>query len=267
MAKRKTRTLENTVAAIQQRHGRRALSKGDYRRAEVQHPHVSSGFPALDAVTGCGGFPLGAASILRGHTTSGKLTLAYKVLANAQRSPQGEIRYTAALLDLTANSDPDYLMRCGVSLEHLLIVRPGERQESVELLLDLARSRDIRMILVDSLSELAMDRALLRRFHASLDALNNFLRQSGCGLILIDDPSPPWHRWAATGWLLDPGWPVQQKAMLHIEMRRERWLRQAGELVGYQAQARVLTSRWRHDARGAPIEIRFNGTVEARPSW
>jgi RecA/RadA recombinase len=63
-------------------------------------------------------------TLLSGRTTSGKLTVAYKVLASAQRSPHGAVAYTVALFDLTRTADPDYLARCGVDLDALLVARP-----------------------------------------------------------------------------------------------------------------------------------------------
>ena len=44
----------------------------------------STSFPALDAITGCQGVPLGDITLFSGRTTSGKLTLAYKTLMNAR---------------------------------------------------------------------------------------------------------------------------------------------------------------------------------------
>ena len=60
---------------------------------------------------------------------------------------------------------------------------------------------------------------------------------------------------------------VRWAAALHIEMQRERWLQQAGELTGYQAQARLLKSRWVYGIRSAPVAVLFNGTVKAQGTW
>ena len=116
------RRLDNTIAAVQRRHGPTALRRGA-DAASPAVPHIATGFAALDAITGCGGVPLGAITLLSGRTTSGKLTAAYKVLANAQRDGRGHVAYTAVLLDLSRTADPDYLARCGLDLEALRVGR------------------------------------------------------------------------------------------------------------------------------------------------
>jgi hypothetical protein len=266
MSKRRTkrRNLENTVAAIQKQYGPQALHRGSERSIMRQWPHIPTGFKALDAITGCGGVPLGATTIFSGQTTSGKLTLAFKALAGAQQRSRDE---QVAILDLTRQSDPDYLARCGVDLDHLLIARPSPGPGVVDLLVDLLRSRQLRFVLVDSLVELMADRPTARRLNATLGLIDHTLREAGCALLFIDDPAPPWNRWALTGWLVNRNWPVIQRSSLHVECRRERWLRQEGDLVGYQAEARVLRSRWAHGQPVAPVEIRFNGTVQAHSTW
>ena len=79
----------------------------------------------------------------------------------------------------------------------------------------------------------------------------------------MDEPSPPWLRFLN----LDRSWLVRRKAALHIELAHERWLTEHGLLVGYQATARVLKSRWARTGERAPLAFVFNGTVQARETW
>lgn len=268
MSNRKQRRLDTTVAAVQKRYGPRALQRGSRTTAPAQVPHVSSGFPELDAVTGCRGIPLGAITLLSGQSTSGKLTLAYKTLAAAQRNQHGRTAlHIVAILDLNHNTDPDYLARCGLDLERVLLVRRQPGPGIAALLVDLVRTRDLRMILLDSLSDLRGERRTMRELQQAAGTLAHDLRQAQCGLLLVDELQPPWQRFARAAGLPERNSALQQKASLQIEIRRERWLRDAGRLIGYRAQARVTRSRWRHDQPGTPVEIRFNGTVDAQPTW
>ena len=267
MSRRKQRKLESAVATVQQRYGTQALYKAD-RLHNPMPPHIGTGFDAFDAITGCGGIPLGAITLLGGYATSGKLTLAYKALAHAQqRAGSGRQPALVGIIDFTHNSDPDYLARCGINLEHLLIARPERDPRAVELMIDLIRSRRVRMLLVDGLADLVCEKEIARQFNAALGSLTHHVRQNGCALLLIDEPEPPWWRRLANLLLSDPTWSLRQTAALHVEIERERWLRHSGRLVGYRAQARVLRSRWRPDRARAPIEIEFNGTVRARSTW
>ena len=80
---------------------------------------------------------------------------------------------------------------------------------------------------------------------------------------VLDDPQAPWLRWLN----LDNSSKVRWCAALHIEMQRERWLRQGSAMVGYRSQARLLKSRWVYGIRSATVEIVFNGTVRAQETW
>lgn len=250
MSDAKRRRLESTIAAIRQRHGAQAIR----RAADTPSPtipHVSTGFAALDAITGCHGAPLGALTLLTGKTTSGKLTLAYKTLANAQRL--GNTANNVGIIDACAATDPDYLVRCGVKLEQLLLVRPAADRDGVALLLDLVQSGALRMVLVDSLADLWLDRAAERLWMASWSKLRRLLRVTQCALVVVDEANPPWLRWLN----LERGAALRQQAALHIELRRERWLRRDGEFAGYAARAQVLRSQWRLGNPSASIEFVF----------
>lgn len=260
MSSSKQRRLQNAVASIQRRYGPQALRRGDDLSA-LKTPHITTGFPVLDAITGCDGAPLGALTLLSGRSTSGKLTLAYKLLANAQRT-NNRVQHTVALLDLSCTADPDYVHRCGVELDYLLVGRPATGRQAVALLGDLAQRAGVRALVVDSLADLTAEEGV-RSLHALLPHLQQMMRRSGCAVILLDEAHPPWRRWLN----LDSSQRVRQAAALHIEMQRERWLRREGELVGYRAQAHVLKSRWTQGGRSVPIEIVFNGVVKARQTW
>lgn len=256
---RKRRRLQQTVDALRRQYG-----EGIVRRAsEMARPHavahVPTGFPELDDLTGCGGVPLNSLTLLSGRTTSGKLTLAYKVLAAAQRTR----RQPVAILDLTRSSDPDYLARCGVDLKRLLFVRPDSGEQAVNLLLELVAARQVQALLVDSLADLARERNSLRHLNRNLVSLQRLLHDSGCGLLLLDEAHPPWLRWLG----LHSSYAVEQWAALHLHLQREAWLYSNDELAGYRAQAQLRKSRWASAGAHASVVIRFNGTVHAGASW
>ena len=263
MPAHKRQRLDSVAAAIQQRHGPQALRLGSTLDDTLDIPHISTTFPALDAITGCGGFPAGAITLLTGRSTSGKLTLAYKLLASAQRGLRGDVAYNVGLLDLSRTADPDYVARCGVHLDALLVARPAIGPQTVQLLGDMIQTYQLRAVVVDCLADLALSPAALRTFHGMLGRLQQLLRTTQCTLVLLDEPSAPWVRWMN----LDRARPVRWSSALHLEMRREQWLRKNGALVGYRAQARLLRSHWVYGIRSAPVEIVFNGVVQSRESW
>ena len=264
MANAKRRQLESALHAIRLQHGETALRKASDLPVERTPPHLSTGFAALDTVTGCQGIPLGAITLLSGEKTSGKLTVAYKTLLNAQKTQKKKLATpNVAIIDFSHSSDPDYLARCGVDLDRLLFVHATPKQQAIPLLLDLVQSRQLQLIVVDSLTELSQDTTVLRRLNSALERLNRLLLSTHCALIFIDEPSPVWQRWLS----LDSSGAVRQSAAVHIELRREQWLTQSRKMIGYQATATLLKSRWARPGRTAPIHITFNGTVKASQTW
>jgi recombination protein RecA len=257
----RSQRLEKTIGMLQSRYGARAVQAASALPRRAVPPHVATGFSRLDAITGCNGVPVGAITLFTGPTTSGKLTLAYKVLANAQNASPLQRRRGVAILDLTYSADPDYLARCGADLEYLLFARAPSPLHAVDAVFDLARN-GIRLLLVDGLADLLRDRAAARYFDAALPQLGLMLKTLPCAVIFLDEARPPWLRWLK----LDSS-AIAHVAALHVELKREIWLERDRELVGYRAQAQVIKSRWARAGQTVPVEIIFNGTVRARETW
>lgn len=256
----RSQRLEKSISLLNSRHGPRTVQAGSaLPRQSV--PHVATGFTKLDGITGCNGVPVGAITLFTGRTTSGKLTLAYKVLANAQHASPLQRKRGVAILDLTYTADPDYLARCGADLEYLLFARAPAPLQAVDAIFDLARN-GIRLLLVDGLADLLRDHAVARYFDAALPQLSLMLKSLPCAVIFLDEAKPPWLRWLK----LDSS-AIAHCAALHVDLRREAWLDRDGELVGYRAHAQVLKSRWARSGQTVPVEIVFNGTVHARETW
>ncbi len=257
--KRQQQKLDVAVAALEARHGAGVLR----RAADVVPtvPHLSTGFSTLDALTGCGGIPLGAMTLLSGISTSGKLTVAYKTLAATQQAYPKQL---VALIDLHATADPDYLTRAGVDMERLLVVRPALGRQAVDVVVDLATSRKVRLLVANSLADLQSERVVYRHLTATLGRLQQVLRTTRSAVMWIDDPVVPWLRWLN----LDQSNHVRQFAALHVEMQLEHFLTsKAGVMRGYMARAKLHKSRWTRPGRSVTVEIEFNGTIRARPTW
>lgn len=260
VAKQRRKKLAHAVAALESRHG-----AGVVRRAkEIVYsvPHLSTGFAQLDALTGCGGVPLGAMTMFTGVYSSGKLTIAYKTIAAAQAAYPKQI---AAIVDLHGSgTDADYLTRAGVDVERILFIEPGMTTKAVDVLVDLAQTRKVRLIVVNGLVDLQQERTVYRHLLANLGRLQVAMQNTRGALIWIDDPAAAWVRWLN----LDYSKRVRQVAALHIEVQFEQLLlSKAGQMRGYTSVAKVHKSRWARSGRSAPIHIEFNGTIKARETW
>src|SRR5256714_15403530 len=107
----------------------RQFGKGSVMRmsdqAAVSIGAISTGSLALDLGLGIGGLPRGRIVEIFGPESSGKTTLVYHVIAEAQR--RGGI---AAFIDAEHAMDPAYAKRIGVSIDNMLVSKPdtGEQE-------------------------------------------------------------------------------------------------------------------------------------------
>jgi hypothetical protein len=261
MADRRQRKLESTMEALQLRYGPRALQPATLLGAQQHPPALSTGFTALDAITGCNGLPLGHITLISGKSTSGKATLSYKCLMQAQQHKTS--LQAVALLDTGHFANPDYLSRAGIDLDQLLLIRPNSGREAVDILLDLCASGATRLIVLDNLVDLAKSTGGISYLNRNLSKLSHSLRQHTGSLLILDENNHVWIRWLH----LDTAAALRQHTPLHIEIRRESWLQRNQIIYGYQALARVIRSRWVPGTPTATIAIEFNGTIRARATW
>ena len=98
----------------------RQFGKGSVMRmsdaAQVSIGAVSTGSLSLDLALGIGGLPRGRIVEVFGPESSGKTTLVYHVIAEAQR--RGGI---CAFIDAEHSMDPTYARRIGVNIDDLLV--------------------------------------------------------------------------------------------------------------------------------------------------
>ncbi len=264
MGKKRRRTrqrqLDMAVAAIHRRHGPRALVKGKPASAV---PHIPTGFPALDRVLGIGGLPRGRVCELVGPATSGKTTLALKFLAQAQMGGGQQVaRQHVGYVDQALYFDPDYAYRCGLDLSRLLVGTAHDLQEALAMTEALARNGDLAALVFDALSFLWTDPVAASLLAATLNRLPAFLARSGTTLLVLHDSplgnSPTSDTPTSDTLALST---LAHTAAVRLQVVRERWLRQHGDVRGYEARVEVLKNRHGPAGRQATIAIEFNGIV------
>src|SRR3990170_1048875 len=198
---------------------------------ESSRPSIPSGHPALDAALGTGGWPRGALALLDAPAGGGATTLALATLAAAQAA--GGL---TAWLDLDGTLDPSVGVRLGVSLEWLLVARPRDPGEAIELAAWLGRSGLIDVLVLDLGERDAPDRR-------ALDRLASLLARSGSTSALLPaPPGPP---------------PAGAVAGVRVALHRSAWLAVGRDLVGQRVQAVVERHRWALAGGSAEIDLWF----------
>jgi recombination protein RecA len=129
----------------------RAFGKGSVMkmsdRPQVSVGAVSTGSLALDLALGIGGLPRGRIVEIFGPESSGKTTLVYHVVAEAQR--RGGI---CAFIDAEHAMDPTYAKRIGVDIDELLVSQPDTGEQALEITELLIRSGALDVVAIDSVA-------------------------------------------------------------------------------------------------------------------
>jgi recombination protein RecA len=140
--------LDTALGQIERQFGKGAVMRMN-DQAQVSIGAVSTGSLALDLALGIGGLPRGRIVEIFGPESSGKTTLVYHVIAEAQR--RGGI---CAFIDAEHAMDPQYARRIGVNIEDLLVSQPDNGEQALEIAELLIRSGAVDVVAVDSVAAL-----------------------------------------------------------------------------------------------------------------
>jgi recombination protein RecA len=147
-AKARDQALKAAVSHIEKEFGAGALMRleGD---GALNVEAISTGALALDIALGVGGVPRGRIVEIFGPESSGKTTLVYHIIAEAQA--RGGV---CAFVDTEHALDPVYARRIGVNTEELLISQPDYGEQALEIVDVLVRSGAVDVVAVDSVAAL-----------------------------------------------------------------------------------------------------------------
>src|SRR5881398_603243 len=144
----KHEALDVALGQIERQFGKGSVMKMN-DRAAVSVGAVSTGSLALDLALGIGGLPRGRIVEVFGPESSGKTTLIYHVIAEAQH--RGGI---CAFIDAEHAMDPQYAKRIGVDIDELLVSQPDHGEQALEIADMLIRSGAVDVVAIDSVAAL-----------------------------------------------------------------------------------------------------------------
>jgi recombination protein RecA len=147
-AKARTAALDAAVTQIERQFGQGSVMRlGD--RGAVEVDAIPTGALSLDLALGVGGVPRGRIVEIFGPESSGKTTLVYHIVAEAQK--RGGV---CAFVDAEHAIDPIYAKRIGVNTDELLISQPDYGEQALEIVDVLIRSGAVDVVAVDSVAAL-----------------------------------------------------------------------------------------------------------------
>jgi len=140
--------LDVALGQIERQFGKGSVMKMN-DQAALSVGAISTGSLSLDLALGIGGLPRGRIVEVFGPESSGKTTLVYHVIAEAQR--RGGI---CAFIDAEHAMDPKYARRIGVNIDDLLVSQPDTGEQALEITELLVRSGALDVVAVDSVAAL-----------------------------------------------------------------------------------------------------------------
>ena len=144
----KLKGLKSLMSQLEKRFGKGTVTAYD----EVPQHHVevfSTGSIGLDLALGCGGLPFGRIVEIYGPESSGKTTLTLQAIAEVQR-----LGGVTAFIDAEHAFDPNYARALGVDLPSLVVSQPSSGDDALDIAEALARSGEVRLIVIDSVAAL-----------------------------------------------------------------------------------------------------------------
>jgi recombination protein RecA len=141
--------LKGALAQIEKQYGKGAVMRMGDPGARVAVDVIPTGALSLDIALGVGGVPRGRIVEIFGPESSGKTTLVYHILAEAQK-----VGGVCAFIDAEHAMDPIYARQIGVDIDELLVSQPDFGEQALEIADTLIRSGAVDVIAVDSVAAL-----------------------------------------------------------------------------------------------------------------
>ena len=147
-AKARTAALEAAKSQIDKQFGAGSLMTLSGQSA-LEIEAIPTGALSLDLALGVGGVARGRVVEIFGPESSGKTTLVYHIMAEAQK--RGGV---CAFIDAEHALDPVYARRIGLNTDELLISQPDYGEQALEIVDVLVRSGAVDVVAVDSVAAL-----------------------------------------------------------------------------------------------------------------
>jgi recombination protein RecA len=147
--KARNAALQSALTQIERQFGKGSVMRMGDEGAKVRVDAVPTGALSLDLALGIGGVPRGRIVEIFGPESSGKTTLIYHIIAEAQR--MGGV---CAFIDAEHAMDPLYAQRIGVDIDELLVSQPDHGEQALEIADMLVRSSAVDLVAIDSVAAL-----------------------------------------------------------------------------------------------------------------
>lgn len=186
---KKSSSLSAALSELSKAYGTDNVKFGDWKAKSIDV--IPTGAVTLDRAIGVGGIPRGRITVIYGHESSGKTTLATHIIANAQK--QG---MTAAIIDAEHAYDILYAQSIGVDKEKLVLLQPDSGEQAFKMMEKLIETGEVGCIVLDSIAFMVPEKeietgtaemgGIARLMSAGLRRLGAIVRKNNVALVLIN---------------------------------------------------------------------------------
>jgi len=148
-AQARNAALQGALTQIEREFGKGTVMRMGDEGAQVKVAAIPTGALSLDLALGIGGVPRGRIVEVFGPESSGKTTLIYHIVAEAQK-----LGGVCAFIDAEHAMDPAYAREIGVDIDELLVSQPDYGEQALEVADMLIRSGAVDVVAIDSVAAL-----------------------------------------------------------------------------------------------------------------